>query len=183
MSNLAKARQAIRAELHHAEQGVAYYQKRVDALRAALEQLEHSDNPQVTAQKNSRAAATTNQGGKRAGKRKTASSRQGLPKTSQEFWLGFISQQPKTAAEIANAAVASLDFAPTAQQAKQLKSRLAPTLQALLKAKKVQDSGSGRDRKYKLAAGKASETAKGKAKGASSSSNVAGLTNGNAVHH
>lgn len=183
MSNLAKARQAIQAELNHAEQGVAYYQKRVEALRAALEQLEHSDNPQVTAQRKTRAAGSVPQGSKRTGARKSGSSRQGLPKTSQEFWLGFISQQPKTAAEIANAAVASLDFTPTAQQAKQLKSRLAPTLQALLKAKKVQDSGSGRDRKYKLGAAKTSEAAKAKTKSTSTASNVAGLTNGNAVHH
>ncbi len=182
MSNLTKARQAILAELHHAEQGAAYYQSRAEALRAALEQLEQSDNPRaLPAQKKSAASAKSAKGSKPAAGRKASSSRQTLPKTSQEFWLSFIDQQPKTAAEIANAAVASLDFAPTAQQAKQLKSRLAPTLQALLKSKRVQDTGSGRDRKYKLGAAKASETAKGKAK--SASANLAGLTNGNAVHH
>lgn len=180
MSNLTKARQAILAELRHAEQGAAYYQTRAEALRAALEQLEQSENLKVTkAEKQSGALAKASKG---AGGRKGSSSRQGLPKTSQEFWLGFIGQQPKTAAEIANAAVASLDFTPTPLQSKQLKSRLAPTLQALLKAKKVQDTGSGRDRKYKLASAKASDAGRGRTK-AASSANAQALTNGNAVHH
>ena len=188
MSNLTKARQAILAELRHAEKGAAYYQTRAEALRAALEQLEQSDNmPLSKAEKKTGAATKLSKGGKGAGGRKASSSRQGLPKTSQEFWLGFIGQQPKTAAEIANAAVASLDFAPTPLQSKQLKSRLAPTLQALLKAKKVQDTGSGRERKYKLGAAKAvkaAEAGKGKTKSkAASSVTEPALTNGNAVHH
>ena len=183
MSNLTKARQAILAELRHAEQGAAYYQTRAEALRAALKQLEQSENLKVTqTDKKSGALAKAGTGGKRAGGRKGSSSRQGLPKTSQEFWLSFIGQQPKTAAEIANAAVASLDFTPTPLQSKQLKSRLAPTLQALLKAKKVQDTGSGRDRKYKLASAKGSDAGRGRTK-AASSANAPALTNGNAVHH
>lgn len=191
MSNLAKARQTILAELRHAEQGAAYYESRAAALRAALEKLEQSDGAQATPARrqsgssksaSAKALKQASKAGKRSGARKASSSRQALPKTSQAFWLGFIGQQAKTAADIANAAVASLDFVPTPEQTKQLKSRLAPTLQALLKAKKVQDTGSGRERKYKLASARATDAAKGKG-AASTSVNLSPVTNGNAVHH
>lgn len=182
MSNLKTARKAIQAELKYVEEGVAYYQKRSAALRAALEQLESSEDPVVaTTQKEK----VTRKSGKRTMQTDTrkASSKNVLPKTSRDFWLGFIDQSPKTAAEIGNAAVASLGFTPTSEQAKQLKSRLAPTLQALLKSKAVKDTGSGRERKYSLGSSGTIAATKGKAKPTATSANVAGSANGNAVHH
>lgn len=179
MSNLKTARQAILAELKHVEEGVAYYQKRAAALRAVLEQLEGSDNPVTTATRTSKVSHKASKQSKPAVARKTSASKQALPKTSRDFWLSFIGPEPKTAAEIGNAAVASLDFTPTSEQAKQLKSRLAPTLQALLKAKAVKDTGARRDRKYSLTS---SGSVKGKARSMKSKPNLGGSLNGSTVH-
>ena len=189
MSNLKAARQAILAELRHVEAGVAYYQQQAAALRAALEQLDRTGDPAATSVKSAGAAAKTGKNtrrsgnNKRSGARKASSSHKSLPKTSQEFWLGFIGQEPKTAADIGNAAIASLGFEPTPEQARQLKSRLAPTLQALLNARKIKDTGSGRNRKYSLASAKGTTAAKAKTTSSAALSGTAGSANGNAVHH
>jgi hypothetical protein len=183
MSNLKTARQAILAEIKYVEEGVAYYQKRAAALRAALEQLASTEDPATASSQETKASRKAGKRAKPAVTSKASSSKRALPKTSRDFWLGFIDQSPKTAAEIGNAAVASLGFTPTPEQAKQLKSRLAPTLQALLKSKAVKDTGSGRERKYNLASSGAPETDKSKAKPLSSPASQAGSGNGNVVHH
>lgn len=183
MSNLRTARQALLAELKHVEEGVAYYQKQAAALRAALEQLESTEEPAATSAKKTKGSRKAGKPAKSSVTRKASSSKNVLPKTSRDFWLGFIDQTSKTAAEIGNAAVASLGFTPTPAQAKQLKSRLAPTLQALLKSKAVKDTGSGRERKYSLASSGASGAAKAKAKSVNTPVSQTGSANGNAVHH
>jgi hypothetical protein len=183
MSNLKIARQAILAELKYVEEGVAYYQRRAAALRAALDQLDSTEGPATTATQKTKGARKAGKRANPSAARKASSAKNALPKTSRDFWLSFIDQNPKTAAEIGNAAVASLDFTPNLEQAKQLKSRLAPTLQTLLKSKAVKDSGSGRDRKYSLASSGTSGAAKGKAKSMHTASSQADSANGNAVHH
>ena len=183
MSNLKTARQAILAELKYVKEGIAYYQKRAGALRAALEQLESTEDPAATSSQKTKRSSTIGKRAKSPVTGKASSSKNALPKTSRGFWLGFIDQNPKTAAAIGNAAVASLGFTPTPEQAKQLKSRLAPTLQALLKSKAVKDTGSGRERKYSLATPGATGATKGKAKSLNPSATQAAPDNGNTVHH
>jgi hypothetical protein len=183
MSNLKTARKAIQAELKYVEEGVAYYQKRAAALRAALEQLESSEDPVVATTQKANAVRKPGKRTKQTATPKASSSKNALPKTSRDFWLSFIDQSPKTAAEIGNAAVASLGFTPTPEQAKQLKSRLAPTLQTLLKSKAVKDTGSGRERKYSLGSSGTTGASKGKAKAMTASAKVASSANGKAVHH
>lgn len=183
MSNLKTARKAIQAELKYVEEGVAYYQKRAAALRAALEQLKSSEDPGAATTQNAKVTRKSGKHAKQTDARKASSSKNALPKTSRDFWLSFIDQSPKTAAEIGNAAVASLGFTPTPEQAKQLKSRLAPTLLALLKSNVVKDTGSGRERKYSLGSSGVTAAARGKAKPTATSANVASSANGNAVHH
>jgi hypothetical protein len=183
MSNLKTARQAIRAELKHVEEGAAYYQKRATALRAALEQLDRTEEPVAASTQKTRVSGKAGKRAKPSVIPKASTLKNALPKTSRDFWLGFIDQNPKTAAEIGNAAVASLGFTPSPEQAKQLKSRLAPTLQTLLKSKAVKDTGSGRERKYSLTTTETSGATRGKGKSINAPSSDIASVNGSAVHH
>lgn len=178
MSNLNTARQAILAELKYVEEGAAYYQKRAAALRAALEQLESTEDPTVTPIRKAKSARNTGKPKKKTVVRKASSSKNALPKTSRDFWLQFIDQHAKTAAEVGNAAIALLGLEPKSEQARRLKSRLAPTLQALIKAKAIKDVGSGRDRKYSLASSGPSAGTKAKVKSMNAASNPMTATNG-----
>jgi len=72
-----------------------------------------------------------------------------LPKTGIEFWLELVTSSPQTAIDIANAAVSRLGFgADQREQIQKLKQRVAPALASLLKAGRIEDSGSGRNRRY-----------------------------------
>lgn len=166
MSNLKAARQTIEAELRHAEEGIAYYQAKAQALRSALEQLNTAEggSSRRSEQHTSASAATVPQA-KRARKSGTASKRnRSLPRMNRDFWLGFISQEPRSAIEIINAAIASFDPALDADQSKKIKQRATQALQALLSAKQIKDVGAGRQRRYFLPLGKSSPNGKQAAK-------------------
>lgn len=172
MSNLKSARQSIEAEIRHAEQGIAYYQSKVDALRAALEQLQSAEGETVTPARRGR---KTGSGAAKRGRKAKASAsvksgssgRRGssLPRMTRDFWLGFISQEPRSAIEIINAAIASFDPALNADQSKKVKQRATQALQALLTSKQIKDVGSGRQRRYFLPLGKSAGNGKQASKG------------------
>jgi hypothetical protein len=71
-----------------------------------------------------------------------------LPSTKGDFWYNFVNDAPQTAAEIGNAAVASLRFTPSGEQVKVLKQRVTPALNLLVNSKRIKDSGSGRERRF-----------------------------------
>ncbi|RZI44727.1 hypothetical protein EGT07_04780 [Herbaspirillum sp. HC18] len=171
--NLASARQAIQAELSHARQGIAYYSARVEALETALTQLEHVEGDEETSAGTGRRRTATGgrqkigeskrgrkpraaaqavgyvaQKGKRGRKARAAASEK-LPTTGGEFWLQLITDQPQTAVEIANAAIATVGLKPEQkEQIQKLKQRVAPALASLVAAQKVRDSGAGRERRF-----------------------------------
>jgi hypothetical protein len=179
VSNLRSARQAIKAELAHAMQGMAFYTSRVEALESALEQLDNVEDTGASSNgKQSRAksadqktagarrgpkpraaeAASTKAsakqkvaGKKRGAKTKSAAGANGageLPATGGDFWLNLITEEPQSAAEISNAAISALGFTPNKKQITKLKQRATPTLNTLVAAQKIKDTGAGRDRRF-----------------------------------
>jgi len=168
MSNLGSAKTAIEAELSHAKQGLAYYQAQVAALEGALAQLAVISGASDTTiaglvtenrPKTAKAAKATK--GRRgrppkadnvdAVKSKAAKGKRGaneLPFTGGDYWPNLVTSEPQSAADILRAAVAGLDFEPAPEQVKKLQQRMTFVLNALVKDKKIQDSGSGRARRF-----------------------------------
>lgn len=169
MSNLKSARQTIEAELRHVEEGIAFYQAKAAALQAALDQIDSAEG--APARKTRQARHTPASGSTAKRGRKTSAKKQGnkgLPRMTRDFWLDFISQQPKSAAEITNAVIASFDPPLDQNQAKKIKQRATQALQALLGTKQIKDVGSGRQRRYFLPLGKSAGAGKQAAKGKTS---------------
>jgi hypothetical protein len=72
-----------------------------------------------------------------------------LPSTGSDFWLKLVGNQPQSAVDIANAAIATLGIKPDQkQQIKKLKQRVSPALVGLVSAQRIKDSGAGRARRF-----------------------------------
>ena len=147
MSNLESAKAAIQAELSHAKEGLAYYHSRIESLEKMLTQLANvggsSEMPTelpVTQVKRGRkpgAAKAAKPAKKKAGK--GASGGSGLPFTGGDFWPNLVLDTPRSGSDIFKAAIASLGFAPSKLQEQKLLGRMTFALNALVKAKKIQD--------------------------------------------
>lgn len=153
MSNLQSAKDALRAELEHAREGLSYYQSRVAALQetlASLNSLEgKAEQPAPGAGRGRRkkeAASEETVKPPKAGRQRK--SRSDLPATGKEFWTGLITSEPQSAREILDAAVKALGISPSKDELKKLAQRQANALHMLVKAGAISDSGSGRDRRY-----------------------------------
>jgi hypothetical protein len=165
MSNLESARAAIEAELSHAKNGLQYYHSRIEALESMLGQLAGFQGgvsvpasrvkrgakalPKLSAKpgaKSSTNAAKPEKGVRRKGERKVNSS--GLPFTGGDFWENLVLEEPRSFPDILDAAIASLDFAPTKPQVQKLSGRMIFAINALVKTGKIRDSGSGRARRF-----------------------------------
>jgi len=185
--NLTSARKAIEAELLHAKQGMEFYSSRVEALEAALTQLESVDmddaqddseprragrrgtagakrgrKPRAASDAATQGAPRAARKGKAAGARKKAAGRNGsadaLPTTGLDFWVRLVTDEPRTAVEIANAAAREIGLgADQKDQIQKLKQRVAPALTALVSAGKVKDSGAGRERRFFRSGGQGDE--------------------------
>jgi hypothetical protein len=154
MSNLQSAKSAIKAEIDHARKGLDYYQSRVEILEQALTQLEHPGVPERTSRtrrtKESTRVKATEANRPRRGRppsRKVAGADE-LPYTGGDFWLGYISDEPHSAAEILKSAVNSIGVESDKAKIQKLRQRLTAALQAMLQAGKIKDSGAGRERRY-----------------------------------
>jgi len=157
MSNLESAKAAIEAELSQAKQGLAYYESRVGTLEQALAQLSNIDGSTGTAPKLGKLSV-----GKRQAKAekvkpvKVAKGKKGkqakgpndLPFTGGDYWPNLITDQPKSASEVLQTAISGLEFVPTPEQIKKLTLRMTFALNTLVKSNKIQDSGSGRERRF-----------------------------------
>lgn len=174
MSNLKAACQTIEAELQHAEEGIAYYQSKAEALRAALQQLQAAEGS--TSGRTSQGARTATPIQKKRGRKAGATGKhnRSLPRMNRDFWLNFISQEPRSAIEIINAAIASFDPALDADQSKKIKQRATQALQALLSEKQIKDVGTGRQRRYFLPLGKSAGNGKQTTKGKTLPSDTSG---------
>lgn len=169
MSNISTAKSSLSAELAHVQSGLAYYQARVEALTAAIGQLDaigdeddtDLDLEEVTQEKKSRrgrkpgraaasrvsaGAETGKKTGKRAGRQSRGTSR--MPSTGGDFFPNLITQQRQSMTDLLNAASGLLPFKPTNEETRQLRSRLVAAIGQLLKAGKIQDEGKGRARVY-----------------------------------
>jgi hypothetical protein len=151
MSNHQSAKHFIAAELKHAKAGAAYYKARVDALEKALTQLRDldavSEKPAGKKQKKKSKGKKLTKS-KKAKASKASSKVPDLPATGAEYWMNLITDEPKTAPELFRIAIARLGFLPTIDQVKKLGNRQTFTLNTLVKQKKIQDSGSGRERRF-----------------------------------
>ena len=76
------------------------------------------------------------------------SSKSGLPFTGGDYWINLITAQPQSASDILKSAIGKLDFAPTEDQLKKLAGRMTFALNALVREKTIEDSGSGRNRRF-----------------------------------
>ena len=169
ISNLKSARQAIEAELSHAKKGIAYYAARVEALESALHQLENVEGNGADKAKTPKARAggmklrrgrkaSAGNGVHRAAangaarQRRKAVRRGGtdsLPVTGGEFWFALVSDEPRSAVDISNAAISALGIKPEQKiQIQKLKQRVSPALATLVSTQKIKDSGSGRARRF-----------------------------------
>ena len=156
MSNLESARAAIEAELSHARNGLQYYHSRIEALESMLGQLAgFQGGGVVPASRGKRGkhgmkalpkAAKPEKGLRRKGERKINAS--GLPFTGGDFWESLVHDEPRSFPDILEAATATLSFEPTKQQVQKLSGRMIFAINALVKAGKIHDSGSGRARRF-----------------------------------
>jgi hypothetical protein len=157
MSNLESAKAAIEAELFHAKEGLAFYSTRIEALEKTLSQLASvtgesaaptaaiadvaKRGPKVAAGKHVKPAK------KKKDVKEVADGNE-LPFTGGDYWSNLVTDQPRSASEILEAAIAGLGFKPTKTQIQKLSGRMTFAVNALVKTKKIQDSGSGRDRRF-----------------------------------
>jgi hypothetical protein len=157
MSNLESAKAAIKAELSHAKEGLTFYQSRIEALEKTLSHLASvsgsSDAPPVAISTATKRLPKVADGkpvklvkGKKAGKESIGGN--GLPFTGGDYWSNLVIEQPRAASEILGAAIGKLGFTPTKTQIQKLAGRMTFALNALVKTKKIQDSGSGRERRF-----------------------------------
>jgi hypothetical protein len=165
MSDLHTARLAIEAELARAEQGLQFYKAQVESLKTALAGLAKVEEGFAQALRSGETKkkpdpASHQTSSPRAVERARRESRMEaakvitagiLPVTGSHYWLQYITDQPRTAVEIAQAAIDAMEFHPTQEQIRVLKQRVAPSLETLVKSKRVNDSGAGRSRRFFLA--------------------------------
>jgi hypothetical protein len=165
MSNLQSAKAAIQAELSQAKAGMAYYQSRAEALEKTLAQLASINAPAESpaAAKEAKKLVPTVATGKpkKRAKKQLANKATGtaadtrsakrvaeLPFTGGDYWTNLLSDQPKSGPEILKSAINKLGFSPSKVQIQKLSGRMTFSLNTLVKAKKIQDSGSGRARRF-----------------------------------
>lgn len=154
MQSLASAKEALKAELEHVRQGAEYYQSLVSALEEALAKLEGfepEDEEMVKPPRQQKRAETAPKKAAKRGRpgrpaKGTTSDR--LPPTGMDFWLKLISDEPKSAGDILNAAVSELGIDPNDEQLKKLSQRQTYALNTLVKENKIADSGARRTRRF-----------------------------------
>lgn len=167
MSNISTAKSSLHAELAHVQSGLAYYQARVEALSAAIDQLEaigdeedvdlgleegmHEQKPRRGRKPGRAAARRTGAGAarktaKRAGRQGRAGGR--MPATGGDFFPNLISDQRQSMTDLLNAAAGHLPFKPSDEEMRQLRSRLVASVNQMLKSGKIHDEGKGRARVY-----------------------------------
>lgn len=106
----------------------------------------------AAAEADSRGRKATNSSPQRARRGKKASAKgqeAALPTTGTDFWLDLVTDEPKSAVDIANTAAAHLGLGDDDKtRIQKLKQRVAPALATLVATEKIQHTGSGRQRRY-----------------------------------
>jgi len=159
MSNISSAKSSLRAELAHVQSGLAYYRARVDALSAAIDQLDTiGDEGDIDiALDAAMQAPKSRRGGK--GRRAVtarkvskpashARARTRLPATGGDFFPDLITEQKQSMSDLLQAAATQMPFKATTEEMTQLRSRLVAAITHMLKSGKIRDEGKGRQRVY-----------------------------------
>ncbi len=156
MSNIESARAAIEAELSHAKNGLDYYHSRIGALEKMLAQLsgfQSAATPPTAAARGKRGRKPTalkltqvEKAPRAKSARKSGSS--GLPFTGGDFWQNLVLEEPRSFPDVLDAAIATLGIEPSKTQRQKLSGRMIFAINALVKTKKIRDSGSGRARRF-----------------------------------
>ena len=71
-----------------------------------------------------------------------------LPSTGGDYWKNLVGAEPKSGQAILAEAVNGLGFTPTKAQVSKLLNRMTFALNSMVKAGAIQDSGSGRERRF-----------------------------------
>ncbi|HTN66164.1 MAG TPA: hypothetical protein VL051_08280 [Burkholderiaceae bacterium] len=157
MSNLHTAKLAIEAEIAHAKQGLDYYAERVNSLEQALARIMQAEGGAAAV---APAPAKAAKPQAKAGKRKARTAKPGvaatgaeaevaeLPSTGGDYWKNLVGAEPKSGQAILAEAVNGLGFKPTKAQVGKLLNRMTFALNSMVKAGAIQDSGSGRERRF-----------------------------------
>lgn len=151
MSNLRTAKLAIEAEIAHARKGVAYYTERVSSLEQALARVASAEEVSIEPSemgKKTRASKKTKVSTPRGAGKFNAEQVADLPSTGGDYWKNLVTDQPKAGQEILSDAVHQLGFTPTRTQVGKLRNRMTFALKALVASGAIQDSGSGRERRF-----------------------------------
>ncbi len=161
MSSLIQARDSIKAELAQAMQGVDFYQRRIEALEKALDDLEQIPDidtggsaAQPSKGRRGRPARAAKQAAPKkaaAGAKRGRSAKAGggeLPATGGNFWLELVSAEPKTAPQILEAATDRIGTSLSPDLRKKLAQRMVMALRGMVKNGAIKDSGKGRQRQY-----------------------------------
>lgn len=124
------------------------------ASRAAQNNKNQDDNESAASGR--RRAVTKRSASQRVTSRPRKAS--ALPQTGSEFWLSLVNEQPRSAVDIANAAIDALGIQPDqAEQIQKMKQRVSPALAGLVASQKIKDSGAGRERRFFLSESRASQ--------------------------
>ena len=158
MSNLHTAKLAIEAEIAHAKQGLDYYAEKVKSLEQALAGIVQAEGSTSAA---SSTSSKTLKSPTKAGKRKTSAGKRGgnaqagaatqvaeLPSTGGDYWKNLVATEPKSGRAILAEAINGLGFTPTKAQVGKLMNRMTFALNSMVKAGAIQDSGTGRERRF-----------------------------------
>ena len=168
MSNLESAKASIHSELEQARLGAEHYAKRVASLEEMLRHLSALEGPtssseapikrgrkpgpkaaKPTRAKRGRPAKASSVEGEVAAPGKTKpSGKKSLPSTKGSFWKDQVTTEPKSWSDILDGAIANLNISPSAEQRKKLQSRMIFSVNALVKAGDIKDTGTGRDRRF-----------------------------------
>jgi hypothetical protein len=151
MPNFTSAKDAIKSELEHARKGAAYYQSLVDTLEEALAKLDSiGSGADMPVRKSAGIGSARAAGASKRGRPARAKNATGktLPSTGKDFWPSLVTEEPQSASQILHAAIERLGFTPDEEQLQKLRQRMTFAINSLVKTNKIQDAGSGRERRF-----------------------------------
>ncbi len=171
MSNISTAKSSLHAELMHVQSGLAYYQSRVEALSAAIHQLDEIGDEDMSGLDIEEISSSNRPAGRRGRRAKGAAgaarkagrpARAGrvaaqsrklkgdsrLPSTGGDFIPDLITSQKQSMNELVHAAAEKMPFKVTADEQRQLRARLVAAVGGLLRTGAIRDEGKGRERVY-----------------------------------
>lgn len=164
MSNIASAKSALDAEIKHAQQGLAFYAKRIATLEGMIETLVQLHSAPVTA--TTPKASAKGKGkvklvttvapeagtdvvvGKKVRAAKKGATSAKLPATKTEFWKSLLSETPVSNVDLLASAIAALDISPSPADLQKLKQRLANAITGMTKDGSMLAEGTGRARRF-----------------------------------